>query len=206
MKTLVELNSTGQFDTDKGTAHSYLEVYDDLFASMQAHADVLEIGVFHGGSLKLWEAYFSSGDIVGLDLVYTVGIESPRISMHACDGTNPVLLDAILGDRQFHIIIDDASHKMEDQKASFLALKDRLVEGGLYVIEDVLHPEDLSRLAELCPDGIQVQVLDRRNVKGRWDDMLVIFAPGPTTKLRDEFSQKAMKQFPAGLDSAPTVQ
>ena len=79
--------------TDKNTSHSYVEVYQKLFASKKESAThVLEIGIgsipyWNGGSIKMWADYFTNAqihapDIVNIDIVYPDIISHPRIYLH----------------------------------------------------------------------------------------------------------------------------
>lgn len=41
-------------DTDKDTVHSYVDIYERIFARLRASArEVLEVGVLRGGSIAL---------------------------------------------------------------------------------------------------------------------------------------------------------
>ena len=58
--TLRELQQKNQYSTDKEFSHHYLGVYDELFAPFKdKEINLLEVGVATGGSLKLWEKYFT---------------------------------------------------------------------------------------------------------------------------------------------------
>ena len=71
MKTLKNIFETLQqqgFETDKGTVHSYIDVYEDVLAPYRKTANkMLEIGVFKGNSLRMWENYFEWADVIGVD-------------------------------------------------------------------------------------------------------------------------------------------
>jgi len=46
----------------------YLDVYDAITAPwIDKEIKLLEVGVYQGGSLKLWRDYFPRGTIVGVD-------------------------------------------------------------------------------------------------------------------------------------------
>ena len=46
----------------------YLDVYDAITAPwIDKEIKLLEVGVYQGGSLKLWRDYFPRGTIVGID-------------------------------------------------------------------------------------------------------------------------------------------
>src|ERR1700730_16910374 len=58
----------GRYDTDK-IPNGYLRIYDRFFeALIDRPVRLLEIGVFRGGSLRLWRDYFPKGIVAGLDL------------------------------------------------------------------------------------------------------------------------------------------
>ena len=56
--------------TDKGTRHSYIPIYEELFPSENRKdiKNVLEIGIAWGGSIKLWSDYFPNAKICGIDI------------------------------------------------------------------------------------------------------------------------------------------
>jgi hypothetical protein len=56
--------------TDKNTLHSYLGLYQKLLISKKETArNVLEVGIFNGGSIKLWHDFFPNATIYGLDII-----------------------------------------------------------------------------------------------------------------------------------------
>ena len=72
MNTLIEIQSNCKFDTDKNTRHSYLSHYDKLFLSFKnKKIKLLEIGISTGGSIMLWNKYFTDCTIFCIDLDIT---------------------------------------------------------------------------------------------------------------------------------------
>ena len=75
------------FQTDKWGTHSYAPHYQHHFAPMRRRPlTVLEIGVgghdntsAGGESLRMWKAYFSRSQIVGIDLYDKTAVDEPRI-------------------------------------------------------------------------------------------------------------------------------
>ena len=64
--SLVKLNNS---KTDKNSIHSYLPLYTILLLPIKdTAANILEICVFNGGSIKLWHDYFTKSMIYGCDL------------------------------------------------------------------------------------------------------------------------------------------
>lgn len=131
-----------KYDTDKAEHTHYLRNYENCFSHLvDRDIRLLELGVYHGGSLQLWRDYFEQGLIVGLDL-NPVAIDDPenRIRLYQGAQQDTELLDCIAREcapAGFDIIIDDCSHVGELTRVSFWHLFDNhLKSGGIYVIED----------------------------------------------------------------------
>jgi hypothetical protein len=125
------------YDTDK--SRGFLKNYEACFGRFSGPINLLELGIFHGGSLLLWRDYLAEGRIAGLDLKRVdVPDESGRIKVYQGGQDDLALLDRIGKEcGPFHVIIDDASHVGVPSKASFWHLFERYLEpGGVYVIED----------------------------------------------------------------------
>lgn len=156
--------------SDKGTRHSYIDAYEELLAPYRTRRPrVLEIGVKGGHSLALWRRYFEGGHIVGVDIKPPTGMPA-GCAVIVADATRPDILDYLEG--EFDVIIDDASHRLRDQVATFELLAPRLAQGGTYVIEDIQSDADRDAIQAATRGAFEV--LDRRAVKGRYDDVLMI--------------------------------
>ena len=134
MKTLTEIALF--YKTDKCIRHNYIQnFYTPLFKKLRnKKLNILEIGIYNGGSLYLWRDYFTNANIYGIDILDKSKYNSDRISTEICDQKK---CNNIFPNINFDIIIDDGSHKWEDQQISFNILFDRLNEGGMYIIEDL---------------------------------------------------------------------
>jgi hypothetical protein len=141
-KTLKDLNETW-----KGTPFEkkrFLDTYDNEFFKFKDKLDlrILELGVDKGGSLELWESYFSN-------LSLLVGVEkndwkiegnfSYKTRIEIGDLSQTEFYDRIKRYGSFDIIIDDASHKASDIILSFNNLFPILSDGGIYCIENVYY-------------------------------------------------------------------
>jgi len=57
-----------KYDTDKGTSHSYIDLYDELFLPFQNdHINLCEIGARVCGGLKMFNEYFPNATLYGVD-------------------------------------------------------------------------------------------------------------------------------------------
>jgi hypothetical protein len=133
----MKLLSSSGYDTDK--SNGFLRNYQTYFSRFSGAVNLLELGIFHGGSLLLWRDYFAQGTIAGLDVnEVKVADDSGRIKVYNGRQEDSKILDQVGRESgPFDIIIDDASHLAELTKFSFWHLFDKhLKPGGIYVIED----------------------------------------------------------------------
>ncbi len=100
---------------------------------------LLEIGVFDGGSHKMWQSFFPNGMIYGLDVDEACKqYEDERIKIFVGDQTDTAFLcDMMKEIAEVDIIVDDGGHTMNQQITSFKTLFPFLRPGGTYVIEDL---------------------------------------------------------------------
>lgn len=132
--------------TDKWGPHFYTPSYHELFSELRDRPiRLLEIGVggydlktIGGASLAMWADYFPGGHITGIDIAEKRLALNPRIKIFQGSQNDPTFLKKVCDERgPFDIIIDDGSHIPKHVVTSFHLLFPSLVNGGLYVIEDV---------------------------------------------------------------------
>lgn len=129
------------YNTDKARLHTYGPVYERILTEdfRKNTYCVLELGILAGESLLAWRDIFPRAIIVGIDIDRNSMItDKDRIQTY-CGPQNDAELLRRVGHEYgpFNIIIDDCSHKIEDQLVSLLNLWHYLQPGGLYVIEDI---------------------------------------------------------------------
>ncbi len=178
MKTLQEIYTkytTPDGNGDKGTAHSYIEVYEEILKPYRSGCSFLEIGVSTGLSMEMWADYLENSTLLGIDIkCQSEKIRNnPRYKFIEGDATKPEFLKHI-GDLKFDVIIDDGSHKLEDQIATYNLLKDRLNPGGIFIIEDVVSLDVARPKFESLDPNRKIEILDRRMIKRRNDDVLIL--------------------------------
>ncbi len=187
MKTLAQIYESYQSPAswgDKGTVHSYIEVYEQLLTPhrFKPGVKVLEIGLMNGASMRMWEEFFPNGTVYGIDLndhpLDMVDL-SPMIAegthhITLIDATNLALVNQHFGGMKFDVIIEDASHLLEHQFTIYENFKDKLSPGALYIIEDIEDIDAHRSRFEQIDSSKQVTIIDRRKVKGRFDDVLVV--------------------------------
>lgn len=133
------------FKTDKWDPHWYMRHYAKHFAELRRKPiNLLEIGVGGyddpnegGNSLRAWKAYFTKGQIYGIDIYDKKGLEEKRIHTFRGSQTDEVFLrDLVHRSGGFDIVIDDGSHVNADVIRSFGILFPLLRNPGIYVVED----------------------------------------------------------------------
>lgn len=138
------LNQTALSGTplgDKGSNwHNYTKVYAFYFSSIRDKPlKFLEIGIYKGASVALWESYFPNAELHFVDIsVDLVQYQPQRATYHVADQSNSNQLESLMNQiGDCDIILDDGGHTMEQQLVSFKTLFPHLNSGGLYIIEDL---------------------------------------------------------------------
>jgi len=128
-------------DTDKEW-HGYLPFYARHIDPEQV-GTLTEIGVWTGGSLRMWARWAPWAQVVGIDI-------EPQHYVIASDEVGLDNITFIEGDATLvepwasDVVIDDGSHHGDDQTAVFDRFWPLLTPGGWYVVEDletVYHDE-----------------------------------------------------------------
>jgi len=155
-----------KYGTDK-LSHGFTKVYNDLLNDIKNDKfNFLEIGVFYGSSIKMWNEYFINANIyaadnyVGLNGNGNKFVEPDKFvkevnnNKELYNRVNIVYLDQSKeedlkkyvqhckqSNLKFKVILDDGSHLMKDQQLTFFYLFEILEEGGIFIMEDT-HTSD----------------------------------------------------------------
>ncbi len=119
----------------------YFEIYDRHFSPYRGKpVNIVEFGVSQGGSLQMWKDYFGPhAHITGVDI-------EPRCAELTEDRVDVVIGDQ--DDREFlrelgrkvgpiDILIEDGGHTMTQQIATFEEMWPCVVDGGVFLMEDL---------------------------------------------------------------------
>lgn len=157
--------------TDKQSNHNYGDAYEQLFFAyrdkeirvtktrteilperISTRGDVklmMEIGVADGSCLLAWREVFPNATIVGVDIHPSDRAHGDRIEFHFADQRERAQLERAAAGRRFDLIVEDATHKLENTLLTLLYLWPFVKPGGLYVVEEFDNCHGLR-------DGIKV--------------------------------------------------
>lgn len=126
------------YNTDK-YQHGFINVYEPYFNQMLDSKNILEIGVYFGGSLQYLSDKFTNAKIYGMDIENKSQYDTDKIKTYICNQENRTDLNVFLNKTNvdFDIIIDDGGHTMKQQQVSFGVLFNKVRSGGLYILEDL---------------------------------------------------------------------
>jgi len=173
--------------TDKNTAHPYFCVYEPLFSKKRSTAkNVLEVGIYYGGSIQLWRDWFPRAQIYGIDICDSNFIKKKSIlnDHHITLFTNTNAYDDIFIQSNFQeksikfdILLDDGPHTLESNILFIQKYLPLMAEDGILIIEDIQNFDFIDILKNIVPDEFKkyIQVYDLRTIKNcRYDDVLFV--------------------------------
>jgi hypothetical protein len=121
--------------------HHYFDIYHNHFRRFRGQpVSILEIGVYHGGSLQMWKSYFgSNAKIYGVDIdPRCKDLEEDQIKIFIGNQSNRDFLKKLREEiGHIDIVIDDGGHRMIEQRITFEELFPFIGEDGIYLVEDL---------------------------------------------------------------------
>ena len=126
--------------TDKASGrHGFAEIYDALLTARRAEPLVLlEIGVKHGASVRMWREYFPAARVYGIDVKHeALEHAEERIEIFiGSQADTSFLATVVQASGPLDVVVDDGSHRFPDQATSLRFLWPHVRPGGLYIVED----------------------------------------------------------------------
>lgn len=187
-KKFYESGQYTSWNTDKGTNHSYIEhYYNNEFTNKKFEKiNLLEIGIWDGGSIELFRKWFEQGNIYGID--DNSGIFGNKANKKDIQIEDATLIwdDAYsqkivetFDDMYFDYIIDDGPHTFESHEFFIKNWLPKLKVTGKAIIEDIYyisHEQPLAgkQLINLIDTSkYTFNFFDFRNHKNRGDDIIL---------------------------------
>lgn len=119
----------------------YFDIYHRHLAKFIGRkVDVLEVGIYSGGSLEMWHSYFGDNShIFGVDIEEACkAYENDHVSVFIGDQGDRSFWGAFKNSVQgIDILIDDGGHAPEQQQVTLEEMLGHLRPGGVYLCEDV---------------------------------------------------------------------
>ena len=169
--------------TDKNTVHSYLSLYQQLLISKKETAkNVLEVGICNGGSIKLWNDFFTNANVHGLDIMHINNVwegikNNEKIILHTSTDAydNHFFITHFLNKNvKFDFMLDDGPHSLESMKQFIHLYSQIMTNDGILIIEDVQSWAWIDILKNEVPENLKhfIKVYDLRQNKNRYDDIV----------------------------------
>lgn len=157
------------FNANQGRLiHKWVHYFDIYHRHFQPYRNrpvtIVEFGVSHGGSLQMWKHYFGpQARIVGVDInPKCAALTEPQIEIVIGDQEDRSFLRSLaakVGD--IDVLIEDGGHTMAQQIATFEELWPSIVDGGIFLMED-LHTSYWSHMGGgLRRDGTFIEYAKR---------------------------------------------
>jgi hypothetical protein len=174
--------------TDKDTVHSYLGLYDEILACRKHSAlNVLEVGIWRGGSIKMWHDYFPHATVHAIDIMIYENVwdelkDKERIKLYTSSALNMTRVDAYdpewvkktFGGMEFDFMLDDGPHTLQSMIDFIKLYLPLLAKDGVLIIEDVQDYSWFAKLREAVGDSpeFSMKQYDLRMLKSRYDDLV----------------------------------
>jgi hypothetical protein len=167
--------------TDKGTYHNYIqEYYTNIFSDIRNESlKILEIGVLDGKSMKFWNDWFTSAEIIGVDINQQSKpfIDANGYKVIWGDAYNQTFTE-LFQNSYFDFIIDDGPHTLDSQLYTATNYFEKLKINGLLIIEDIFDfnfvDEIQNHVKTILPhDSYEFKCFDFRKSKNRFDDVII---------------------------------
>jgi hypothetical protein len=131
----------------------YFPAYEQALSRYRGRRPVVaEIGVFSGGSLRMWRDYFGPGaHIHGIDIDPSCrSYESDGVSIHIGDqGSRAFWRGFRLAVPHLDVLIDDGGHLTEQQLVTLEETLGHIAPGGTLIVEDIHGcPNEFSAFLE----------------------------------------------------------
>lgn len=124
--------------------HKWLHYFDIYHRHLTPYrgrrVTIVEFGVFHGGSLRMWREYFGpKARIIGVDIDERCATLAERgIEVVIGDQADPEFLRSLAARfGPVDVVIEDGGHTMEQQLTTFREMWPAIRDGGVYLVEDL---------------------------------------------------------------------
>lgn len=125
----------------------YFDIYERHLSRFRLRpVRLLEVGVFGGGSLKMWRDYLGPEcRLYGVDIdPSSMAYQAEGTTIYIGDQADPAFWREVLTALpEVDVVVDDGGHRAHQQITTLEALLPHIAPGGVYICEDILdamHP------------------------------------------------------------------
>ena len=170
--------------------HPYTAVYDFLFSSVRFNSiNIAEIGILDNKSMKCWRDYFPKAHLYGFEWFDDKIQHAKRDNLHDTfyykmnvEDENSIKNALESAGKMYNIVIEDSTHKFEDQIRVANVIYKYILPGGIFVIEDIFrnfdekfYEDELDSLGMYFHSATFVQTEHVKRWSPGWDnDKLLI--------------------------------
>jgi hypothetical protein len=134
-----ELDRLGlRYDSDRSSLYrDLLRRYEPFLTAFRDDPfDLLQVGVGDGASLRIWADYFPNARLIGLEARRLAVRDLPeRCSLVLGRQSDLGVLQQLIRDYRFQVVVDAGAGSPRDQVSAFAALFPALQPGGVYICE-----------------------------------------------------------------------
>ena len=160
-----------------------IPLYQKLLISKKKTAKhVLEIGIYNGGSIKLWNNFFTNATVYGLDIMNINNVwegikNNKNIILHtSIDAYNNdfFITNFLNKNIKCDFMLDDGPHTLESMKQFINLYSQIMTDDGILIIEDVQSWGWIDILKNEVPENLKqyIKTYDLRRIKNRYDDIV----------------------------------
>ena len=145
--------------------HGYAATYADVLGRLDGPLVLVELGVFLGTSLAVWDAALPKVDLFGLDLeLGRYRAHLPKLQARGAfpdqlptvaewDAYRPdvTVLEELLGGRPIDVFVDDGPHTPDAIRTVAEAVRPLMADRCVYIVED--QPKAADLLRPIWPDA-----------------------------------------------------
>lgn len=128
--------------------HPYTAVYNLLFSSLRWKSDlkVAEVGILDNKSMLMWRDYFPSATLYGyewfddkIENAISQNLPNTFYQKMNIESTSSIEKSLKWANCKFDVVIEDSTHKFEDQIRFIHSVYKYMSTGGILIIEDVFR-------------------------------------------------------------------
>lgn len=170
-----DLTDKLKYKGDYDIGHTYSVVYDRLFYQFKnKEVNFLEIGLNFGGNIAICLEYFKKVNHYGIDIVDNIVTDKSKFTFMLGSFDNENIVQQV-NERFYDIILEDGSHKLDDQLKSIELYLPLLKDDGIMIIEDIQSIDHLPILYNKIDKKTHFcYSIDLRYNKTRYDDLILV--------------------------------